>query len=110
MNFFKLLIVLLSIAPFSFAVNLDCTGIHNSKTMFTQRITINARTEVALPKLSYIQSKVKSMGNNQFEIEVFNPANPSRSYSTAVLKSAGDFLKWANWDRDAIFEIACIQK
>lgn len=94
------------------ASTLDCSGIHNTKTIYTQRITMDGRSrgEVKLPQLSYVTPKIKSMGNNQYEIEVFNPNVPARYYSTAVLKTAGDFLKWASWDRDAIFEITCVQR
>lgn len=105
------LIALLAALP-AYSITLDCAGIHNTKTIYTQRINIDGRSrgEVKLPKLSYITPKVKSMGNNQYEIEVFNPNLPARYYSTGVLKTAGDFLKWASWDREAIFEIACIQR
>ncbi|GEM_PF-2842576 len=105
------LVALFAASP-AYTVTLDCSGIHNTKTIYTQRINIDGRSrgEVKLPQLSYVNPKVKSLGNNQYEIEVFNPNVPARYYSTAVLKTAGDFLKWASWDREAIFEIACIQR
>lgn len=94
------------------SITLDCSGIHNTKTVYTQRINLDGRSrgEVKLPLLAYVTPKVKSMGKNQYEIEVFNPNVPARYYSTAILKTAGDFVKWASWDREAIFEIACIQR
>lgn len=106
-----ILVALLATAP-AYTLTLDCSAIHNTKTIYTHRINIDARSrgEVKLPQLLYITPKVKSLGNNQYEIEVFNPNIPARYYSTGVLKTAGDFLKWASWDREAIFEIACIQR
>jgi uncharacterized protein YgiB involved in biofilm formation len=96
----------------AYTITLDCSGIHNTKTIYTQRINLDGRSrgEVNLPLLAYVTPKIKSMGNNQYEIEVFNANVPARYYSTAVLKTAGDFVKWASWDREAIFEIACIQR
>jgi hypothetical protein len=96
----------------AYSATLDCSGIHNTKTIYTQRINLDGRSrgEVKLPVLAYVSPKVKSMGNNQYEIEVFNPNVTARYYSTAVLKTAGDFIKWASWDREAIFEIACVQR
>tara|TARA_B110001454_G_C12723226_1_gene435958 strand:- start:20962 stop:21300 length:339 start_codon:yes stop_codon:yes gene_type:complete len=95
-----------------YGITLDCSASHNTKVIYTQRINIDTRSrgEVKLPQVDYITPKLKSMGNNQYEIEVFNPNVPARYYSTAVLKTAGDFVKWASWDRDAIFEIGCVQR
>jgi hypothetical protein len=110
MNNFVSLLILFFITTPVFSTTLDCTGIHNTSTVFTQRVNLNLRSEITLPKLAYVSSKIKSLGNNQYEIEVFNPNASARGYSTAVLKNSGDFLKWASWDREAIFEIACIQR
>lgn len=92
------------------ATTLECSGSHNAKVMFTQRVSLDARTEAKLPKLGYIEAKIKSLGNNQYEIDAFDPSNPSRGYAVAVINSTSDFVKWASWDREAIFEIACIQR
>ena len=105
-----LILIFLSLSLKSFAETMDCTGVHNTKIVFAQRVTISSRSEFMLPKMDYLTSKIKAMGNNQFEIEVFDPSNPSRSYATAIMKNANDFVKWANWDREAIFEIACVLK
>lgn len=105
-----LILTFLAFSSFTFATTLDCSGSHNTKVLFTQRVTLNARSEAKLPKLGYIEAKIKSMGNYQFEIEVFDPSNPSRGYATGIIKNVNDFVKWASWDREAIFEIACIQR
>ncbi len=106
----SLILMFLTFSLNTFAESMDCTGIHNTAIVFTQRVIINSRSEFVLPKMDYLSSKIKSMGNNQFEIEVFDPSNPSRSYATAIMKNKNDFVKWANWDREAIFEIACVLK
>ena len=111
MNISFIILICLSLLNLSqafCAITLECSGRHNTKIEYTKKIAINTRTETKLPKLGYLDTKIKSLGNSQYELEIFDPSNPSRSYSTGVLKSTNDFIKWANWDREAIYEIACV--
>lgn len=92
------------------AENLVCTIKKNTSVVYNQNINLSTRSSYLFPEVDGLRSNIKNLGSSQFEIEVFDPRQPARNYSNAILKEDNSYLKYSMWDREILLEIVCVLK
>ena len=50
---------------------------------------------------------ITNKGHSKFELEIYNPNDPSRGYAEGFLRTAEDQLTWTLWSRDILLESSC---
>ncbi|EQC43801.1 hypothetical protein [Bacteriovorax sp. Seq25_V] len=104
----KLLLATILLLPsMIFAQTLDCSLIINNTVVEKNKVEITKGEKTAI--FNYEDLKVSSIMRTatKFEIEVFNPFEPSRSYAVGELKEITDDLSLVSWKREQILEVNC---
>lgn len=100
-------LVLLLFSPSIFASGLECKVSVNSQVVSKEIIDLAPNESKYFGDLSNYRLKVANHTGGKYEIEIFDPSWPSRSYSLGNLKSANDELRWSFWSRDILLEASC---
>jgi hypothetical protein len=50
---------------------------------------------------------LNNLGDKKFEVEVYNPADPSRGYAEGFLRTQEDKLGWILWSQDILLDVSC---
>jgi hypothetical protein len=86
---------------------LSCQMQVNGSVVATSNVKVAPRSTVKVVEIEGFLAKVTSRGESRFELEIYDPATPSRSYAEGVLRASSDQLKWSLWRRDILLEFAC---
>lgn len=97
------------LASLAQAQSFECFGYASTQLIFQQKVNLAKQPQVALPKLAALTTKLQALGSDVFELEIFDPNIPARSYASGKMASAKDFLKWTYWDRESLLEIKCVR-
>ena len=102
-----LLSMMLFLPSVAFSQTLNCSLIINNTVVEKNSVEIVQGEKVAI--FNYDGLKVSSIvrTSSKFEIEVFNPFEPSRSYAVGELREKSDDLSLVSWKREQILEVNC---
>lgn len=100
-------LVLLLISPSTFASELVCKVSVNSQVVSKEVVALAPKESKYFGDLANYRLKVANQEEGKYEIEVFDPSWPSRSYSLGYLKSANDEVRWSFWSREIFLEASC---
>lgn len=100
-------LILLLFSPSTFASDLLCRVSVNSQVVSKEIIALAPNESKYFGDLANYRLKVANQEEGKYEIEVFDPNSPSRSYSLGSLKNANDELRWSFWSRDILLEASC---
>lgn len=89
------------------AETLECEVKVNTELSSRQSLKLTSGEAKAFGKLKDYAFKLNNKGDGRFELEVFDPSAPSRSYAEAKLRDAGDEVRWTLWSREILLEAAC---
>ncbi|NUM88948.1 MAG: hypothetical protein HUU37_07075, partial [Bdellovibrionales bacterium] len=72
-----------------------------------RRVSVGDRATVDVGEAGALRMKVSHRGGSVFEVEVFDPSLPARSYAEGTLREMGDRVTWSFWSRDALRSAGC---
>lgn len=88
-------------------VLLLCDVHENLDLVMERKVSVGDRATVDVGEAGALRMKVSHRGDSNFEVEVFDPSLPARSYAEGVLREAGDRVSWSFWSRDALRTASC---
>ena len=89
------------------AFELFCMVKLNLDKVISTRVEVPVNSSVPYGKIPGFSFKVKNLGYDKFEIDVFNGRADSRSYAEGLLRGADDELRWTLWSRSVLLETSC---
>ncbi len=104
---FSFLFTLTMWAKASTADSLMCTVKMSTEIVSEDEVIAPLGIAKSFGELDPYRFKITKLGDAQFEVEVFDPSLPARSYSQGILRQAGDEVKWAFWSSDVLLDVAC---
>ena len=103
-----LALALISTSVFAAEQKLLCKGTHNYELVMENVVSLSSgQKNLEVGTVANFEVLVSSLENQSVELQAFNPIDPSRTYSTAVLRSANDEVKLSVWTREFLVEIEC---
>lgn len=102
-----LIVMFLAMSFNTFAEDLICSVNLNTEPVAETPVTVDVNAKVVYAEMDGFRFFVTNKGNSKFEIEVFNAAEPSRSYASGKLLDATDELSWSVWSRDYLIDSTC---
>lgn len=105
----RALISVLALLPFlAFGMELSCRGELNGAEQFRTLINLpTGQRMVPVGQIGELEIFLSAVGDQQVELQLYNPLEPSRSYATAALRSAGERVQLAFWSRAFWIEVQC---
>lgn len=107
----KISLLLLAILPFSAwgkDLALDCELKHNQTLIFTRSLTLKTgQKNVSVGSYDLFEVLVSSKSAQEIELQIYNAAEPSRSYATGVLKDKLSQVELSLWTREFLMEAHC---
>jgi hypothetical protein len=94
-------------ASTAFAEVVLCKVKVNTAEVSLKKVDVKVGDSEVFAENSGFRFRVKNYGMGKFELDVFDPATPSRNYAEGLLKSATDEVGWALWTRDILLEASC---
>ena len=109
MSSFRPFLLLLSMLPaLAFGMELSCTGELNGAEQFRSTVQLEAGQRfVPVGFVNEMEIFMSDMSNQRVELQLYNPIEPSRSYATAHVQSAGDQVQLSLWTREFWIEVKC---
>lgn len=102
------LVLFFSISASAKDLKLKCTAQHNLDLVVEEEILLSpgAKNKV-FGTYEDFRFYVTDKGADLIEVHAFNGSEPSRTYATAKLKDAGDFVEASVWNRELILDVRC---
>jgi hypothetical protein len=92
---------------YAFSQDVSCEFLVNSELVSDTKMSLEPKVKKMFEKQDNFRFYFTSLGNSKYEIEVYNPSEPSRIYSSGYLRSSHDRIEWAQMAEDYLFEISC---
>lgn len=89
------------------AEDLYCEVKANTESILAKSLTLPTASTARLVQFNGFVVKITNLDKAQFEIEVFDPNVPSRSYANGFLHSSTDELKLSLWSENILLEAKC---
>lgn len=100
-------LILLAVAADASAAELLCQVKVNAEIQSVARIEVSENASALYAETHGFRLRVNSRGASRYELEIYDSAVPSRSYSEGALRNGTDELKWALWTREILLETSC---
>ncbi len=97
----------LLMASLSYAQDLTCQILVNTEIASESTVELEANSKIFFGEVEGYRFTINSLGNSKYELEIFDPGTPSRSYSSGLLKTIGDKISWTYWSREIMIESNC---
>ena len=89
------------------ADELRCSISQGMIEVFAADVSVSTGEKVVYGRLDGYTFSVKGLSKSRYELEIFEPLTPSRSYSAASLYTKIDSLSWTYWSREVLIETSC---
>lgn len=103
-----LILALVSTASFAAEKQLSCTATHNYQTALDTEVSISlGQKNLSLGVVDRFEILISSLDKDVIELQAYDAMEPSRTYSTAALRSVEDEVKLSIWTREFIVDVLC---
>lgn len=109
MKFFILILSFLFIShPLHAASkNLLCEISKNKDLLVQKNVSVPLGSKVLFAQIESYEFKMQNLGQEEYELEVYNIYEPSRTYIQTRLFETQDILKYTLWNRNILLEVQC---
>lgn len=90
-----------------YATTLNCSTSINTELIGSSQFEIETGEQVTYESYDGFQLMVNKHSDVDYELEIYNPYIPSRSYAGGILKNFDDKLSWSYWTRDILIGTVC---
>lgn len=91
----------------SYAQDISCQILVNTEIVNESTISVEANSKMVYGDVEGYRFMINNLGASKYEIEIFDPSGPSRSYASGTLKTEDDKISWTFWSRDIMLESNC---
>lgn len=89
------------------ASDLVCQIKVNTGLFSEVNITLAPQTRKMFDEYEGYRFYLNNLGDKKFEVEVYNPADPSRGYAEGFLRTQEDKLGWILWSQEILLDVSC---
>ncbi len=89
------------------AVDLNCLIKDAEQVIVERRVEVGEQQKVLFFEYKDFRFEISNFSNTDFEIEVYDPNVPARTYSRSRLINKSDYVSWSLWTRYASLDMEC---
>ncbi len=100
-------LILISTASLVSAEEVTCRISLNTEIQSETSFEIEANSKVLVGEIDGFRISLNNHGSSKYELEIFDPSGPSRSYAAGILKNPQDEITWTLWSREVLLDSSC---